>query len=134
MALIKSQWQALIFLSLFIILIGAARWFGLTSYFQLAYIQEYRDKIHFFIAEHYLLAIISYLLFYIAVVVCMLPVTLFINMIAGYFFGLIPGTLLSVIGATLGACSAFMWVRYMARGLLTTKYQSQVEKFKRLFN
>lgn len=134
MSFIRSHWQALIFLCLLIALVGAARWFGLSSYFQLAYIQEYRDKIHFFIAEHYALAIISYLLCYTLIVVCMLPVTLFVNMLAGYFFGLIPGTILSVLGATIGACCAFLWVRFMATGLLSTAYQTQIEKFKTLFN
>jgi len=134
MALIKSQWQALLFLFIFILIIFLARWFGLTSYFELAYIQEYRDKIHFFIAEHFGLATLGYVLFYSLIVILMIPVTLFINMVAGYFFGIIPGTILSVTGATLGACCAFIWVRFIAKGLLSTKYQEQIAKFKALFN
>ena len=60
---------------------------------------------------------IVYVLGYVVATVAFLPGSL-LTLGAGAVFGLVQGTLLVLVGATLGAAAAFLVSRYAARGLV----------------
>jgi len=71
------------------------------------------------------LGIIGYAVFillYIIAAVCMLPAAPF-TIIAGITFGSVPGAILSLIGATIGAAAAFTIARYIARDAIVNKFK-----------
>jgi len=58
--------------------------------------------------------------FYVAACVLFIPGSL-VTLAAGFLFGVIAGTIVVSIGATLGASAAFLVGRYLARGTIEQK-------------
>ena len=109
------------------------RYSNLSSLFSLEQLKTSRETFTAFIAKNYLLAVGIFCLLYITTVLVLLPITALFNTAAGYFFGLLPGTLYSVLSATIGACCAFLWVRYFAHELIQTRYKESIERFQHAF-
>ncbi|HIK44897.1 MAG TPA: TVP38/TMEM64 family protein [Leptolyngbyaceae cyanobacterium M65_K2018_010] len=65
---------------------------------------------------------ITFVLLYIGATVAFLPGSI-LTLGAGVVFGLIMGSIYVLIGATLGAISAFLVGRYLARGWVSQKIQ-----------
>ena len=63
-----------------------------------------------------------FILLYVIAAVFMLPASLF-TIIAGITFGSVPGAILSLIGATIGAAAAFTKARYIARDAIVNKFK-----------
>ena len=74
-----------------------------------------------------LIGIIAFMLLYIVATVAFLPGSL-LTLGAGVIFGVIQGTLLVFIGATIGATCAFLVGRYLARGWVSKKIEGN-QKF-----
>ena len=90
----------------------AVAWkFGLFSYFSLDTLREQQDVLKAYVEEHLVLAICAYLLVYILVTVFMLPGAGVVTISGGLMFGLIPGSLATIVGATIGACILFIAAR-----------------------
>ena len=71
------------------------------------------------------LGFIGYLVFiaiYIAAAVFMLPAAIF-TIVAGIAFGAVLGGILALVAATIGATAAFLVARYVARGMIVSKFQ-----------
>jgi len=64
----------------------------------------------------------AFILLYVIAAVFMLPAALF-TIIAGITFGSVPGAILSLIGATIGAAAAFTIARYIARDAIVNKFK-----------
>jgi uncharacterized membrane protein YdjX (TVP38/TMEM64 family) len=73
---------------------------------------------------------VVFTLIYIVAVVAALPATLF-TFLAGVLFGTVEGVIVVNIGATVGACLAFLVGRYFARGAVE-KLVGKHEKFRKL--
>jgi uncharacterized membrane protein YdjX (TVP38/TMEM64 family) len=63
---------------------------------------------------------VVFILGYAVATVAFIPGSL-LTLAAGAIFGLAKGTLYTFIGATLGACAAFLVARYLARGAIEKK-------------
>ena len=61
---------------------------------------------------NYLVAAISYIAIYAAVVAFSLPGALIMTLTGGFLFGLFPGVLFVVTAATIGACAIFMAAKF----------------------
>ncbi len=64
---------------------------------------------------------IVYIFVYILVAVFMFPASA-ITIVAGITFGSVPGAILALTGATIGACVAFILAKYVARDLIVNKF------------
>ncbi len=71
--------------------------------------------------ENYLQAVLAYVLAYIGVVTLSLPGGAVMTMTGGFLFGLIPGTVLAVIGASIGATLIFLAARAGFGGALRAR-------------
>ena len=67
------------------------------------------------------LAPVAFIAVYIVATVAFVPGSL-LTLAAGALFGLVRGTAYVLVGATLGACAAFLIARYAARGLVERRF------------
>lgn len=79
------------------------------------------DALKSYIAEHTLLAVLAYMLLYIAVVALSLPGGLVMTLAGGLLFGWQIGAPVTVIAATIGATLLFLVARTSLGGSLTAK-------------
>ncbi|WP_416147954.1 TVP38/TMEM64 family protein [Salipaludibacillus sp. HK11] len=63
-----------------------------------------------------------YILLFIAVAVFMLPASV-MTLVAGVTFGPFIGGMLAMIGGTLGAATAFLVSKYLARAMITNRFK-----------
>jgi uncharacterized membrane protein YdjX (TVP38/TMEM64 family) len=67
-------------------------------------LREFRDA-------HYLAAALGFVLAYVVIVTLSLPGGTVATLTGGFLFGVFPGVLFNLVGATLGACLLFLAVR-----------------------
>ncbi len=84
------------------------------------------ERIHDLLGQVGWLAPLVYMcLMALAVVIAIIP-SLPLNVAAGAFFGPLPGTLYSVLGATIGAAAAFLIARYLGREVIERFIQGHI--------
>jgi len=81
------------------------------------------ESIMSFFQSHPFLAPLVFLIIYAASVVCLIP-TLPLNLGAGLIWGPYWGGILTVLGASTGAASAFLAARYLAADYLNARFDS----------
>ena len=72
---------------------------------------RHRMAIGAFVSEHRVLALLAYIVLYIAAVALSLPGAVFLTVTGGFLFGLAVGASAAVIGATTGATLIFLVAR-----------------------
>jgi uncharacterized membrane protein YdjX (TVP38/TMEM64 family) len=70
-----------------------------------------RAAIDAFVSEHRLVAVLVYVVLYIAVVALSVPGATFLTVTGGFLFGVVVGACAAVIGATVGATLIFLVAR-----------------------
>ncbi|WP_407495133.1 TVP38/TMEM64 family protein [Pseudooceanicola sp. MF1-13] len=88
-------------------------------------LEAYRDR-------HYALTLILFVLVYAAIVALSLPGATVATLTGGFLFGMWPGTLLNVLGATIGAICIFLAVRAGFGRVLTAKIDAQQGRIARI--
>lgn len=86
----------------------------LVRFFSLETLQCYAGYFIEFSRNHYTTSILVYLLVGIISILFFLPVVTLYMVAAGFFFGPWEGAFYAIIGSTIGACCAFMFVRTTA--------------------
>lgn len=101
------------FLPLFILAVGvlAFVYFKGASYLSMEALRENRQLLLSLVADHGILAQLGYVLLYIIATAFSLPVGAILTITAGFLFGPVIGTVIVLIGATLGALCIFQAVR-----------------------
>lgn len=120
---VKSGIKFSLFVLLIIALIAAIKFFGLGEQVSVGNIKAFLDGIGIW-------APIVFVLIYALMISFGIPGTI-VTVVGGLVFGKWLGTLLNVIGATLGASGAFWIARLLARDMLIKKLsgKSWFEKF-----
>ncbi len=90
-------------------LIGA---FTLRDYLSFQALAENRAALLAYRDAHYLLAVGAFIAAYVGVVAFSLPGATVVTLAGGFLFGLFPGTLFNVSGATIGATLLFLAARW----------------------
>ena len=80
-------------------------WYRYISFAQIANNQA---ELEAFVAGYHLLALLTYMALYIAVVALSLPGGALLSITGGFLFGLLPGGLATVVAATIGASIIFL--------------------------
>lgn len=71
----------------------------------------HRDALIAFRDAHYLVSVLVFVAAYVAIVAFSLPGALVATLTGGFLFGLFPGVLYNVVGATVGAVAIFLAAR-----------------------
>ncbi|MBP9184441.1 MAG: TVP38/TMEM64 family protein [Fuscovulum sp.] len=70
-----------------------------------------RDRLLAFRDAHYGAAVVAFVAAYVAIVALSLPGATVATLTGGFLFGMFPGVILNVTGATIGACAIFLAAR-----------------------
>ncbi len=114
---------------LFVGLILALRFTGVGDYFTLAALQETRIQLMAFVDMHYIASIFMFIGVYISIVMLALPLASLCTLAGGFLFGVIPGTMYTNIGATIGATLFFLLVRYTFGNTVQERYKDKLRWF-----
>src|SRR5690554_7669634 len=100
-----KRWLPLI---LIVVLIGAAWASGLLEMVNLEMIKQQRETLLGLVAAHPVLSVITFIVLYAAVVALSLPIAVLMTLTGGLLFGKWLGTVIIVLGATVGATLVFL--------------------------
>ncbi|WP_069298734.1 TVP38/TMEM64 family protein [Neptunicoccus sediminis] len=91
-----------------IALVALVGFFTLRDVLSFDTLREHRETLLAWRDGHYLLAALGFIGAYVAVVAFSLPGAAVMTLAGGFLFGIFPGALFCVIGATLGAVAIFL--------------------------
>ncbi|MDX2265833.1 MAG: TVP38/TMEM64 family protein [Hyphomicrobiales bacterium] len=94
-------------------LILAVRATGAADYLSLDTLRDHRQALTAFVSENWALAALAYVGVYTAAVAFSLPGAVFLTLSGGFLFGAVSGTILTVIGATIGATLIFLFAKVL---------------------
>ncbi len=103
----RRLWLLLAAAALFI----AIRQTGLASYLSLDTLKTHRGALTDWVAGNTVLAALAYVGVYVVAVAFSMPGAVFLTLSGGFLFGAALGTLLTVIGATIGAALIFLFAK-----------------------
>jgi uncharacterized membrane protein YdjX (TVP38/TMEM64 family) len=92
---------------------------------------HHREYVHARVHEHPIIAPLAFIVAYIVLAVLVLPVW-WLQVLAGYCFGLIPGILVCEAGATLAAVSSAGVSRWLAADWFHKKVESHMARLRSL--
>jgi len=119
-----------IFIALgFIILLVILRYMGIGKHFTLENIKTHTQYIRGFIAQNYLFSVLIYITILTLASFLSIPITVMLNLVAGFFYGVFPGIIYVNIGTTLGGALCFLTFRYLLGGFVRQKYDQKLQKF-----
>jgi uncharacterized membrane protein YdjX (TVP38/TMEM64 family) len=94
---------------------------GLHEYLGFDALREHRSALKAFIAAQGYLAALIFVAVYAVTTLLFLPVGAVLSIVGGFLFGTVFGTAYVVVGATLGATTLFVVVRYALSDLFRAK-------------
>jgi uncharacterized membrane protein YdjX (TVP38/TMEM64 family) len=118
------------FLPIALILLGILGFFafGLDRYIGCAALREHRVDLLEWIGQHQFTAPLAFLLLYAAITALSLPIASLLTVAGGFVFGAVLGTILVVVGATIGASALFLAARTAFGETLRTRAGPQIQK------
>ncbi|UPY35681.1 VTT domain-containing protein [Sediminicoccus sp. KRV36] len=84
---------------------------GLGSLLSLDTLARHREALGGFVAQNFLLAGLGFVVVYAVAVALSVPGAIILTLAGGFLFGAFIGTLLTVLGATIGATLVFLFAR-----------------------
>lgn len=103
--------------------------FDLESYFDIKKVLYYKYDINLYISYNPLLSGGIFIFIYVIATALSLPGAAVLSLSGGFFFGLFPGILYVLVGATFGAFMAFLISRYLLGDFIQQKYSEKLTKF-----
>jgi uncharacterized membrane protein YdjX (TVP38/TMEM64 family) len=107
---------------LFLSAIGAFFFFDLKTYLSLDTLKDNRDSLLVFTQDHYVPAVVLFILIYVLQTSFSLPGATIMTLAGGFLFGSLWGPLYVNIGATTGATLAFLAARYLFHQWVERKF------------
>jgi uncharacterized membrane protein YdjX (TVP38/TMEM64 family) len=105
------SWRRLIPAAILLLGLALFLMLDLERYFSFEMLSRHHATLTLWVEQHAVLAALVYVVLYTLVVAFSLPVAVIVTPVGGFLFGLWAGTLLSVIGATLGSVAVFLAAR-----------------------
>ncbi len=121
-------WRRILPLALLAVGLIAFLAFGLDDYVSFDKLQKHREVLLEYVAAHGVLAVILYLVFYVAVIAFSLPGGAFMTITGGFLFGVWAGAVYAVLAATVGAMALYLAARFALGDLLRAKAGPAVRK------
>lgn len=94
-----------------ILVVAALGYVFLRPWLGFDILATYRLDLLAFVAEHYLLSVLLFMAVYVVIAGLSLPGATLTTLAGGFLFGLFPGVLYNIAGATLGATGLFLAAR-----------------------
>ena len=104
-------WLRIVPLAALLAAVGIALALDLDSYLRFDTLRSHRNDLADWVDNANHLAPIVFLAIYVAVVLLSLPGPIFVTLAGGFLFGVLPGVVLSLSGATIGATIVLLVVR-----------------------
>ena len=101
--------------------------FDFQQYFSLETLKAQQASIELYRSEHPVLAVLVYLLIYIAVTALSLPGATLLTLAGGATFGLLWGTLIVSFASSIGATLAFLAARFLFRESVKSHFGSRLQ-------
>ena len=105
------------------------KYYNLSQYLTLDILKENRKWLLLFYKNNKLITILGFLMIYIITMVLAIPAAPIMTLGAGLIFGPWLGTVLVIIGDTLGAIIGFFAARFLLRDWLAHKFDSSISAF-----
>ena len=121
--------KKLLLVMLILGLIVAYKFFGLESFFSFENLKAQKELLLSLVQSHFWLSAAVLMLGYALSVALMIPIATFFALAAGFMFGALWGTLIAVLGATLGAGASFYLARFVLGESLQQKYTQELNRF-----
>jgi len=102
---------------------------GLDRYFSFEMLSRHHAALTGWVADHGVLAALSFVGGYAIVVAFSLPIAIVVTPLGGFLFGTWLGAALSVIGATLGSVGVFLAARSALRDLFRSRAGGTLARF-----
>lgn len=96
-------------------------------------LRYHRERIQDFVDNNYLLSMIIFWAMYVFENVFALPIAAVMTIGAGYFYGVIPAILLTIVSALCGALASFLLARFLVGGYVQNVYKEGLARFNRQF-
>ena len=106
----------------------AAYFYYLDEYVTLTEIRHFLREAVLYYRDNPVTTIVVYSLLFIITTVLSIPATAVLTLIAGAMFGLVPGVLLVLFSATVGAVLSFLLARHFLGTRFQQKYKCQLDK------
>ena len=125
----RKNWRR--FLPLGILAAGFLAFFalGLNDYVSFEALRAHRDALRAFVDAHVVAAAAIFMLVYALAVAFSLPAASLLTLIGGFLFGVVAGTAMAVVAATLGACAVFLAARTALEDVLRRRAGPWLRKF-----
>ena len=127
----KAYIKRILFLLFGVGLVLLLRYLDVGRYITLASVRDNATRLQDFVAHHYILALISYIIAYIFVAALALPFAAVMTITGGFLFGTVIGAGATNVGATIGCTAAFLFVRYVLGDMMQERYQVRLATFKK---
>jgi uncharacterized membrane protein YdjX (TVP38/TMEM64 family) len=120
--------------TVFLLVIGAFYFFDLMAYLSLDALKANRDRLLLFAQNHYLAAVVLYIMIYVAQTAFSLPGATIMTLTGGFLFGTLWAALYVNLGATTGATLAFLGARYLFHDWVEQRFGSRLTAFQAGFS
>ncbi|TXR54576.1 TVP38/TMEM64 family protein [Reinekea thalattae] len=119
--------KKIILLALVVIAAAAFLYFDVASYLTLEQLKNQQAALQLYRADHPVLMAVAYAIVYIVVTALSLPGAALLTLTGGAVFGVLVGTLLAVVSASIGASLAFLIARYVLGEWVQKKFADRIE-------
>lgn len=119
----KSRFSVARLLPLALIVAGLVAFFafGLHDYLTFDQLKQHRAALNAWVNDNSVIAPLLFGLAYVAIVALSLPIASLATLVVGFLFGIVLGSIVVVVGATLGAVLLFLAARYALGDYLRSK-------------
>ena len=115
--------------ALFVIAIAAFYYFDVRTYLSLDVLKANRDNLLAFTEDHYVPAVMLFILLYVVQTAFSLPGATLMTLMGGFLFGSLWAALYVNVGATAGATLAFLAARYLLRDWVERRFGHRLGTF-----
>jgi uncharacterized membrane protein YdjX (TVP38/TMEM64 family) len=119
----KSLIKFSIMIFIVLIFILMAHLFHVKNYLSVDGFNRYHQDLMLMASNNRFEFIAYYFLLYVVIVGCFIPGTIVFDLLAGYIFGVLWGSILVIVSYSCGAIVNFLLVKYLFKGIFEHKFQ-----------
>ncbi len=126
--------RLLVFILFTVILVLWTIYFVNKDFFQLQTFFSNLEIIQNFILQNFFISVFIFILSYSFLIICNFPFASLLSMINGFLFGTWVGSIISIVGGTIGAFSVFIIAKFFFLDFIKKKFLDKYPYIKNYFN